>query len=128
MDVNVQCFWIAISGVLTSATIWLASEEIVLHWTWIQLGYVLGHMAGSCVMTYCYTVSLLYISPVLVSLIICLSIVWLALAQYTFLANIHAGHQNIAEYCGIVLALIASTLSPIVILIKNKQHRLELDV
>ncbi len=105
---TVVIFWMSLVATSFSICISLAIEEQVLPADLTDWLLVFGHCGtyGLIISVNMYVCSRL--SGVVLSLIGGTSVIYMVIAQYTLLSNIHAGNHNWLEICGLVLVLVSS--------------------
>ena len=109
----VVSFWVAVAGAVPSAVLMLFFEEFTFPRTTTCLLLLVGHAFGTGSGTPGNQMALRYITPVILSLIFCLQVVFLCVAQYTFMSKINPGKGNAAEAAGVVVVFIGSAAGPL---------------
>ena len=109
----VVSFWVAVAGAVPSAVLMLLFEEFTFPRTTTCLLLLVGHAFGTGSGTPGNQMALRYITPVILSLISCLQVVFLSIAQYTFMSKINPGKGNAAEAAGVVIVFIGSAAGPL---------------
>ena len=112
-SVMVVSFWVAVAGAVPSAVMMLLFEEFTFPRTTTCLLLLVGHAFGTGLGTPGNHTALRYITPVIISLISCLQVVFLCIAQYTFMSRINPGKGNANEITGIMVVFIGNAAGPI---------------
>ena len=113
IDGYVTAFWIAVSGVILSLLLSLIFEDVTFPHNIGCFLLLLGHGLSAALATTGNVKSLQYISPVMFTLVGSLQVVFLALAQYTFMKAINPGKRNAVEVVGVITVLIGNVASPV---------------
>ncbi len=115
-DLNNQIktlFWACVSGGILSAGAALAIEKINFNLPWTDWLLILGHSITFVFHMPLFMYASVYV-PGLVSIIGCTSTVYVTLAQYSFLSDIHGGNRNWMEIIGVLLILCSSLITSVV--------------
>ncbi len=107
---NTVLFWLTFTGTFISLCISLPTEKLTIPQNWADLTLVIVHCTTYSLIIYlniyCYST----VPGVIYSLIHSTEIIYLVIAQYTFLAGIKSGNQNWLEVCGCGIIFICSIL------------------
>ncbi len=114
-------FWMLLLGIISSECMSLTHEKQVINCHWTDWLLVIGHS-----ITYGLKIPLeMYVSSrlpgVVISVIMSTSIIYVFIAQYSFLAHIHSGYMNVTEICGIIIVTISSVLPSVVKAMTKKE-------
>ncbi len=110
---HIVLFWLYITGACTSGIMSLCIEDITfpsLTSDWLLIG---GHCISYSLYMSLYMFACANVHGVVMTLIWCTNIVYLTIAQYTFLSVGHGGNRNWLELTGIVMVTIGSVLPSI---------------
>ena len=115
-------FWMLLLGISLSICISLAFEKPVINCSWADWLMILGHSGA-----YIFILPLeIYYSSRLPGVVISVtnssSIIYVSIAQYTFLSHIHSGYMNWIEICGICVVTISSIFPSVVKAITEKDN------
>ncbi len=117
-------FWSGITGTCISLIIALALEDMqnIMHLSWQDWLLVLGHGGAYAaeMLLFMYTCSVL--PGTLIAIISSTTIIYEAIAQYSFLSHIHRGNHNWIEILGICLVIISS-IFPSVMKAREKEEQ-----
>ncbi len=109
-------FWSGIIGTCISIAMAVMFEDIqgILHLSWQDWLLVFGHGAAYAadMLLFMYTCSVL--PGTLTAIISSTMLIYVSIAQYTFLSHIHKGNHNWVEILGICLVIISSTFPSII--------------
>ncbi len=110
---NTVIFWMLVIGTVLSFCVSAATEKLVIPSTVTDWLLVFGHCGtyGVILSTNMYVCSRL--PGVVISLIGGTSVIYMCLAQYTFLSHIQSGNQNALELCGVGVVLLSSIFPPV---------------
>ncbi len=119
---TVAIFWMSLTATIFSLCISLAAEELFIPDTIMDWMLVFWHCG-----TYGIILSLdMYVCSrlpgVVISLIGGTSVIYMCLAQYTFLSHIHSGNRNVLELCGVALVLLSSLMPPVVQYVNERNN------
>ena len=111
-------FWTFFSGTLLSILLMFCFETPVLPDSIMDYLLSFGHVVCYVIILPTIIYACLVIDGNTVNILLTSSIVYMVIAQYTVLKDIHPGHRNWIEIAGIVLVIFGSALSSIKQLLK----------
>ena len=112
-NITVVVFWSIVPSFTASAIAMAVLETPTLPSTWMDVLYVLGQNIGYTLLWVTIYFAAKYISGNTINMILCTSVVFMLLAQYTVLSSIHPGHRNWMEVLGAVLVFVGSSLKSV---------------
>ncbi len=110
---NAVLFWLSFTGTAISLCISLPAERLTIPKNWTDLTLVLVHCGGYSLIIYLNIYCCSTVPGVVLSLIHSTAIIYLVIAQYTFLSNVQRGNHNWLEILGCVIILVSSILPSI---------------
>ncbi len=119
LDADILSFWDFLLSSIPSVIVMLILEDPILPPISDHKSYTLLtiHVISASFVSICTTFSAARLSGTTAAIIGCFALIWLLLAQYTVLAEVNPGHNNVFEYLGLVLVFIGSLGQPISTLI-----------
>ena len=116
-------FWVALSGTVVSLALSAIMEDFTFVHTASCVALLAGHSLGAALGTAGVQISLQIISPVSLSLVQSLQVVFLCIAQYTVMSRVNPGKQNAVEIAGTVTIFIGNIVTPLYKLFIELYHR-----
>ncbi len=105
---NVVILWMLLFGTTFSLCLSFAFEEPIIPGTLTDWLLVFGHCGTYGVILSINMHVCSRLPGVVLSLIGGTSVIYMVIAQYTFLSHIHAGNHNWLELCGVAVVLFSS--------------------
>ncbi len=121
-------FWSGITGTCVSTVLAIIFEDIqgILHLSWQDWLLVLGHGGAYAAETLLFMYTCSVLPGTLIAIISSTTIIYVVIAQYSFLKHIHRGNHNWLELLGIGLVIISS-IFPSLIKAREKNKESALD-
>ena len=107
----IASFWYGLAGVAISVGIMTYFEEPVYVLDYTQALYFAGHCTGIAVCSICLIPASQLLTPVALSLVTSVMLVFNFILQYCFPAIFLSGNGNVAEVVGVVLIVCCTILS-----------------